>query len=825
MRRARPASRLLATLATLLTLAPAALASTPSLGAVRPMGGQRGTEVEVVFSGARLGDAQEVLFYQPGIEATEIAKVDDNSFKARLKIAADSPLGFHDLRVRTATGVSELRGFSVGAMPEVQEAEPNNDFDAPQAIAMNSVVNGVAENEDIDYFVVEAKKGERITAEVEGWRLGITLFDPHVAILDTKRFELASSDDAALLWQDAFASILAPEDGKYVIAVRESAYAGNGSCLYRLHVGDFPRATGVFPPGGRPGQSIAVRWIGDPAGEATSDVVLPADARSGWGLQRQDERGLSPYPNAFRLADLENVVEAEPNDDQNAATPFTAPAALNGVLAKNGDVDHFVFTGQKGQVFDFKVYGRQLRSPIDSVLYLSKKGGGAIASSDDAAGPDSAFRQALPEDGEYVVWIADQLKKGGEDYVYRIEVTPPEPKLAISTPAEQMMLGTPIMAVAVPKGNRQAILLQGSRADFGGEVQFDVAGLPPGVEVEIPALAASQALVPILFTAKPDAAPAGALASVTGKSVDPNVAVKSEFGALSSFVLLPSNAGVILWSRTVDRLAVAATEEAPFSIEVVQPKVPLVRSGQMGLKVKATRKPDFKAAIAVSLPWNPPGVGSGGGVAIPEGQDEAVIPVNADGNAELRTWKIVVNGTAAGPTGPITVSSQLADLTVAAPYLGLGFQAASVEQGQETDMAVTVAKNVDFPGEATVTLIGLPNKATTDVKTITKDTTDLIFRIKTDPASPVGKHAALFCQVVVTQDGEPITHNIGSGTLQIDAPLPPKADAPAPAPAAAEAPKPAEAPAKPLSRLEKLRLEAKQKQQAGADAPASAPAP
>lgn len=815
MRRARPAL-LLAPLATLLSLAPAATASTPSLSAVRPMGGQRGTDVEVVFSGARLGDAQEVLFYQPGVTATEIAKVDDNSFKARVKIAADSPLGFHDLRVRTATGVSELRGFSVGAMPEVKEAEPNNDFDAPQAIAMNVVVNGVAENEDIDYFVVEAKKGDRIAAEVEGWRLGITLFDPHVAILNTKRFELASSDDAALLWQDAFASIIAPEDGKYIVAVRESAYAGNGSCLYRLHVGDFPRATAVMPPGGRPGQSIAVRWIGDATGEASTEVVLPAESRSGWGLQRRDDKGSSPYPNAFRLVDLENVMEAEPNDDQNTATPFAAPAALNGVLGKPGDADHFVFTGKKGQVFDFKVYGRQIRSPIDSVMYLAKKGAGAMVGSDDTTGPDSAFRQALPEDGEYVVSIVDQLKKGGPDYIYRVEVTAPEPKLAISAPAEQIMLGTPVMAAAVPKGNRQAILLQGSRSDFGGEVQFDVSGLPPGVEVEIPVLAASQALVPIVFKAAPDAAPAGALAVVTGKSTDPNVGVKSEFGALSSFVLAPNNAGVIMWSRTVDRLAVAATEEAPFSIEVVQPKVPLVRSGQMGLKVKATRKPDFKAAIAVSLPWNPPGVGSGGGVAIPEGQDEAVIPVNADGNAELRTWKIVVNGTAGGPTGPITVSSQLADLTVAAPYLGLGFQAASVEQGKETDMAVTVAKNVDFPGEATVALIGLPNKATTDAKTITKDTTDLTFHIKTDAASPVGKHASLFCQVVVTQDGEPITHNIGTGSLQIDAPLPPKADAPAPMPAQAAAPPPAEAPAKPLSRLEKLRLEAKQKQAAGA---------
>ncbi|AMV39379.1 peptidase [Planctomyces sp. SH-PL62] len=775
-----------------------ARASTPSLTAVRPMGGQRGTEVEVVFSGARLGDAQEVLFYQPGVVATGIAKVDDNSFKATVQIAADSPLGFHDLRVRTATGVSELRGFSVGAMKEAVEVEPNNDFEAPQAIPMNVVVNGVAENEDVDYFVVEAKKGERISAEVEGMRLGITLFDPYVAILNAKRFELASSDDAALLWQDGFTSILAPEDGKYIIQVRESAYAGNGSCLYRLHVGGFPRSTGVLPAGGKPGQTLAVRWIGDATGESTSEAALPAEARAGWGLQRQDDKGASPYPNAFRLVNLENAMEVEPNNDQGTATPFTAPAALNGVLEKPGDTDHFVFTGKKGQVFDFKVYGRQVRSPIDAVLYLAKKGSGALAGSDDAVGPDSYFRQALPEDGEYVVWIADHLGKGGPDYVYRIEISVPEPRLTVSTPAEQIMLGTGVMAASVPKGGRQAILLQGSRADFGGEVLFSAEGLPAGVEMEAPPLAASQALVPVLFTAKADAAPAGALVAVSGKSADPNVAVRSEFNTLSAFVLAPNNNGIIMWSRSVDRLAVAVTEEAPYSIEIVQPKVPLVRSGQMGLKVKAIRKPDFKAAIAVSLPWNPPGVGSGGGVAIPEGQDEAVIPMNADGNAELRTWKIVVNGSSSGPTGPIMVSSQLADLTIAAPYVGLTFQAAGVEQGKETDMAVAVAKNVDFDGEASVTLIGLPNKATTDAKSITKESTDLVFHIKTDAASPVGKHANLFCQVIITQDGEPIVHNIGSGTLQIDAPLPPKpADAAAPAPTPAAAPPPPRPPRSP----------------------------
>ena len=111
-------------------------------------------------------------------------------------------------------------------------------------------------------------------------RLGITEFDPYVAILNAKRFELGVSDDAALVWQDGFTSIIAPEDGKYIIQVRESAYAGNGACLYRLHVGNFPRPTAVLPAGGKPGETLEVRWIGDPAGEATTTVKLPADVRA-----------------------------------------------------------------------------------------------------------------------------------------------------------------------------------------------------------------------------------------------------------------------------------------------------------------------------------------------------------------------------------------------------------------------------------------------------------------------------------------------------------------------------------------------------------------
>ena len=146
--------------------APGLRAASPSLTAIRPLGAQRGTEVELNLTGARLADAKEILFYQPGIAVTNLVVVSDAHVKATVKLAPDCRLGLYDLRLRTATGISELRNISVGALTEIAEVEPNNDFARPQPIAMDVTVNGVADSEDVDYYQVEAKRGDRITAEV-----------------------------------------------------------------------------------------------------------------------------------------------------------------------------------------------------------------------------------------------------------------------------------------------------------------------------------------------------------------------------------------------------------------------------------------------------------------------------------------------------------------------------------------------------------------------------------------------------------------------------------------------------------------------------------
>lgn len=101
-------------------------------------------------------------------------------------------------------------------------------------------------------------------------------------------------------------------------------------------------------------------------------------------------------------------------------------------------------------------------------------------------------------------------------------------------------------------------------------------------------------------------------------------------------------------------------------------------------------------------------------------------------------------------------------------------------------------------------MLGLPPGVTIAPVEFTKDMTEIAFPVTTTTDTPVGSHKTLFCQVTITQNGEPIVGTIGGTELQVNAP---PANAP-PVVAAVAAPVAEAAPvAKPLSRLEQLRTQ------------------
>ena len=267
------------------------VADQPSVSRLEPAGFQSGKETEVLIRGSRLEDVNELLLYDKGIEVVELKAQDGGKVLATLKVAEDCAPGLHPLRLATATGISNLRYFGVSPLPQLQEAEPNSDFAEPQEIGFNITINGVIKTEDVDYYAVDLKEGQRVTVELEGLRLGTEFFDPFVAILNAERFEVARSDDAPLLQQDCVCSYTAEKAGRYIIEVRESAFGGNDRCQYRLHVGDFPRPMAIVPAGGKPGETIQAK-IYDASGETWEETIqLPEETRrvrlcrnSGWQI-------------------------------------------------------------------------------------------------------------------------------------------------------------------------------------------------------------------------------------------------------------------------------------------------------------------------------------------------------------------------------------------------------------------------------------------------------------------------------------------------------------------------------------------------------------
>lgn len=784
-------------------------AASPDFSTTIPRGGKIGTETAIRILGNRLDDAEEIIFHDSGLSAKDLKVVDGKTVEAVIVIAPDCRLGEHHFRIRCRSGISYARNFWVSQFPNVEEVEPNDEITAPQKIAMNVTIEGEAKPEETDFYQISVKKGERISVEIEGLRINNAgqniAIDPFVAIWNKDGREIASADGSALLKQESVLSILAPEDGDYLVEVRDSAYQGRGR--YRAHIGNFPRPTAIFPAGGKPESEGEFRLLGDVKGAYTTQVKLPdATVDQLFGVLAAHEGQFPPSANKVRISPLENFNETEPNNSAGEATDVGAvPFALNGILQEDGDADFFKFAAKKDQSFSFKVFANAIGTPVDPVLTIYNAKMGAVGSNDDADGSkDSRVDFKAPEDGEYYVKIVDMLSRGGPDYVYRIETLAPPPTIDVTMPE---MIRNDFQfrkQFNVPQGGYYAMVVTTTRKGVAGDLKFEMPQLPAGVTMEAGTIPKSIGQFPILLKAAADAPIAGDMYDLWAKTVDAEKPVASKFVQTLDYVRGPQN-GVPYYTCLADQLPVAVVTPLPFSVTMDQPKVPIVRSGTLKLKVRAQRNEGYDKPITVRFPWMPPGISAPATMTIDGKANEIEYELNANENAELNTWNLTLLAESDGGTGMAFSASPFIQLTVEEPFLQIKLSMASANQGDPVDMTAEVEHLRDFPGEADIQLLGLPANASSPVQKVKNGTESIVFPVTTTDATPVGQHKGVFCTATILKDGQPILHRLAMGSvLRID-PKPKEVAAAPKAEAAPAAPK-AE---KPLSRLEQLRLEAK----------------
>lgn len=809
-------------------LAPLCIAA-PTIGLVSPAGAARGSEIEVVVSGTNFYEVQEIFFEDGIIQEKKIEAVNDKQLKVTLVVPKDAPFGNHRFRIRTKKGLSKLRTFRVGPFPQVAEIEANtsnpktenNTPDTAQEIQVPETggltISGVVRQEDVDCYRIALKKGQRLSVAVDGVRLNYTPFDPYIDVIDEDGFVVAASDDHPLMEQDAIFAVNAPESGNYFVRIRESAYGGNASCGYLLHLGRFPTPSVALPPGGNPESEVLVKWLGDLAGEFESKIKIPKEFPR---ASSEISKLLSVHPERdgvtsaeavpFRVTSLPVSRESDANDSPDVQSRVPAPAAIWGLLEKENDTDWIRIEAPKGSKWSVKGYGRRLGSPIDLTLnaYRDNEKHTRITGNDDSGGPDSLMNVTSPEEGSFLVRVSDHQKRGGDTFVWWIEVEPVVPLVKLSVPPSQTKSQNDLFP-QVPRGNRSTVILNASRSNFNAELKLLAENLPKGVTATCPKFRNGAPGSFVVFEAGKDAPLSATMA--TCRAVDAADQTKVLGGLLQGTEMIHGNPNRTPWrySRSKE-MPVAVVEKVPVSLELIQPAVPLVKNGKADLLVRVHKDEGYKGKVRLFFPFKPPGIGAASGVDVPADKTEVAYPINASDKAPVQDWDVVVSATVtfqgedAKGRPAIRISSRPVKITVAEPFVQVALDKGMAEQGQTTTFIGTVTVPTAFTGEAKAVLLGLPAKTTAEPLVITSESKEIEFPVTVAADAPAGRHANIVCEVHVPQEGHQIVHRMAATEFRIDKPLPAKVSA-APKP---EPPKPAQQKKK-VSRREQLRIQAR----------------
>ena len=779
---------------------------------VRPRIGQRGTTVEVVLQGLFLSEPRDLVFYKPGIRAVRVEPLPklkhpigsvhstriEEQVLAVLEIAPDCEPGEHPFRLRTAGTLSALATFHVSPFPVVSETTaPNDTIQSAQAVEPNVTVLGTV---DTDVFKVPAMPGSRLSVEVDCARLGDkhygdSEFDLAIRVLDETGRELARNDENASHVNDPLVSLKIPEGlpgGHVYVEVRQSvAYPGDPP--YCVHIGTFCRPQAAFPPGGPAGQPLDVTLLGDPLGEFTETVSVPATPGAfSW-------YGDAPSALSLRSSPFANLLEDRAADETRVPA---LPIAVNGVIEKVGDADAYRLAAKKGERYRVRVYAAALGHPIDPAIRIRPVGpdgalGGPEVEVDDADPRGASDRDRFGSsagifgdlldpsviwepkaDGEYLLDVRDASGGGGPTAIYRIEIdSPPQAvHFVLASRFNDGGEGTRATGLAVPQGGRWTVTLdirKGQGTTYSGPFDIVAKGLPDGVRLVSPRVPGAAARWPVQLVADADAQPGGAIVTFEAKAADPAIALESGCHQAVPFI---NHSGGSAWRvvRT-DRFAMAVTEPAPIAIDLVQPTVPLVRGGELAIAVKLTRRPGYDEPVEFQAEFGPIGVGLPPKEMIPSGAAEAVLKIAAERNAPLGKGPLYVMATTLGGndylgSGRTRVASQFIEIEVVESFVQLASDPASVRRGGRTTFAFTVTPKTPFEGEAEAKLLGLPKgvAVVSELPKITKDSRQIAFQVEATDEALLGPVSGLECELIVRAAGQEIRQRAGKGTLRID---------------------------------------------------------
>lgn len=541
------------------------------LGSIYPTGAQAGQSVMLEISGVDLDGVNQLEFSHPGISATqklaEPGPFDDqprpveNQFD--VKVHGDVPAGKYEVRCRGKYGLSNPRSFTVDSLAEFAETEPNQDLDTATEVSFPGIVNGqLKTNSDLDLFHFEGQQGQRLTIDALARRIDskselmVTLLAPDGRTLQQSQNQVQG---------DPQINLTLPQNGRYLIKVRDSLHRGGAEHVYRLVLSTRPQIDFVFPPAGLLGSNdkytvygrnlpggkpSSLTIDGTPLQQLETNISIPQEAADQLEFNNRldpHQAGLDGFAytvespagksNAFLLtvAGADRVLEHADNDSPKQAQAIKFPCEIHGQFYPKRDMDWFTFEAKTGQELAIDVISHRLGQPTDPSLLIQH-----VAVSDDGEENlqqivwqdelttrirdkgfdhrhnDPTYLFTAPKDGTYRMMVRDSYSSVRSDprLVYRLCIREPQPDFRLAA--------SPIDhpgSILLRKGGRTALRITAYRRDgFDGEITVTASGLPTGVTTNPVIIGPGNDYGVLVLTAAEDAPGATTKLAVQGTS-------------------------------------------------------------------------------------------------------------------------------------------------------------------------------------------------------------------------------------------------------------------------------------------------------------------
>jgi hypothetical protein len=688
----------------------------PSLSSVAPNGGQRGSTLELRFDGRDVAYPTRLLFNHAGFEVEPIfggpdpkkappppfygeeeARLEKVDPKAppppgvsafRIHIAPDLPLGIYEVRLVNSFGISNPVPFVVSDLQVIEEKENNDDVATSQRVPLNCILSGaIGSKVDVDYFVFNGNKGQRVLAEAR------------TASIDSKLLAQLEIYNAAgkllgscrpLREHDSLLDITLPASGDYYLRICEFAHMeGNPNSRYHVALGTFPYIDSVTPLAVEPGKKARVTVIGrnlpggilDPTiregGAVLERTEMTIDG-PGAGEQSAAAPSLAPASNAatflprfeFRvrnsvgtsngypmlIARAPVFAEHEPNDSAETAQQIMAPGEVTGRLDNKKDHDWYAFKARKGETYLIDLWSERLGAATDlrmAIRDVANKRTLADLEDDPvnldplrfptASADPPAYKFVAPADGTFHVEIHGTAAHNSSPAhrFYHLRILREQPNFhLLALPSSDASPGANVLHRG---GCVRWLVLVEREAGWNGPVELQMTGLPAGVLAHKQTIAAGVNHGSYVVSCTLDADAWSGPVRLLGRGEIDGKMVERE--ATPVGIILPSvnkQQNDPALSRAEKNLVLAVRGRAPYTINSHMPRT-IVAGSKIDLPLEVTRLAgDFKAPVQIG-----PAEGPGGmppGIVFNDQKPLAVAPDKESAPATIEVKKTVLPG-------------------------------------------------------------------------------------------------------------------------------------------------------------------------------------